>query len=95
MDKGYTCELEIKHYYRTFPSTHAHYNSYSLLVPSSSLSGGSVSFVSVGLFDDFFVRIHKVHHLPDAMKIFGALCTTSEMLRNVARLNPDQYTNIS
>ena len=38
---GYTCELEIKHYYRTFPSTHAHYNSYSLLVPSSSLSGGS------------------------------------------------------
>ena len=26
---GYTCELEIKHYYRTFPSTHAHYNSYS------------------------------------------------------------------
>src|SRR6056300_552972 len=38
---GYTCELEIKHYHRTFPSTHAHYNSYSLLVPSSTLSGGS------------------------------------------------------
>jgi hypothetical protein len=38
---GYTCELEIKHYHRTFPSTHAHYNSHSLLVSSSTLSGGS------------------------------------------------------
>ena len=38
---GYTCELEIKHYHRTFPSTHAHYDSYSLLVPSSTLPGGS------------------------------------------------------
>ena len=25
---GCTCELEIKHYHRTFPSTHAHYNPY-------------------------------------------------------------------
>jgi hypothetical protein len=38
---GYTCEPEIKHYHRTFPSTHAHCNSYSLLVPSSTLPGGS------------------------------------------------------
>ena len=41
---GYTCELEIKHYHRTFPSTHAHYNSYrySLLVPSSTLPKGGL-----------------------------------------------------
>jgi len=35
----YTCELEIKLYDRTFPSRHAHENSYSLLVPSSTLPG--------------------------------------------------------
>ena len=44
---GYTSELEIKHsdYHRTPPYTHgvshAHYNPYSLLVPSSTLPGGS------------------------------------------------------
>ena len=41
---GYTCELEIKHYHRTFPSTHAHYNSYSLLVPSSTFPTNPQSF---------------------------------------------------
>ena len=30
---GCTCELQIKHYHCLFPSTHAHYDSYSLLVP--------------------------------------------------------------
>ena len=30
---GYTCELEIKQYHRTLPSTRAHFNSYSLPVP--------------------------------------------------------------
>jgi len=40
---GYTCELEIKHYHRTFPSTHANCNSYSWRVPSSTLPGGRPS----------------------------------------------------
>ena len=38
---GYTCELEIKHFHRSFPSTHVRYDPYSLLASSSAPPGGS------------------------------------------------------
>ena len=38
---GYTCELEIKHFHRSLPSTNARYDPYSLLAPSSAPPGGS------------------------------------------------------